>query len=57
MDNNNNTPIYKYKFTKLNIITNSHENITPDPKRYMKLYTFLHFDNNYIRNNKNKKET
>jgi hypothetical protein len=56
MDNINMT-IDKYKFTKLNIITDSHENITPDPKGDMKLYTFSHFDNNYIRNKKNKKET
>ena len=53
----NNIPMNKYKFTKLNIITDSHENITPDPKKNMKLYTFSHFDNNYIINNKNKKET
>lgn len=50
-----NIPIDKYKFTKLNIISDSRENITPDPKGDMKLYTFSHFDNNYIRNKKNKK--
>ena len=47
-----NIPMNKYKFTKLNIITNSQENITPDPKEYMKLYTFSHFNNSYIKKDK-----